>query len=45
MKPCDQEMAADESVFLIGEDLVGGFGADVERDRGNAGSFGVTSGL
>lgn len=40
-----QEMAADDSVFLIGEDLAGGFGTECERDRGNAGSFGVTSGL
>lgn len=40
-----QEMEADDSVFCIGEDLVGGFGTDCGKDEGNAGSFGVTSGL
>ena len=40
-----QAMEADDSVFCIGEDLVGGFGTQVGKDEGNAGSFGVTQGL
>ncbi len=38
-----QEMAADENVFLIGEDLSGGFGCENPGSMG--GSFGVTTGL
>lgn len=40
----DQEMARDESVILMGEDVVGGTGADGEMDAWG-GVLGVTKGL
>ncbi len=40
----DLEMARDESVIMIGEDIVGGFGADGEKDAWG-GVLGATKGL
>ena len=40
----DQEMARDESVVIMGEDVVGGFGADGEMDAWG-GVLGITKGL
>ena len=40
----DQEMGNDDSVVLMGEDIVGGFGADGEIDAWG-GPLGVTKGL
>jgi len=40
----DQEMARDPSVIVMGEDIVGGAGADGERDAWG-GVIGVTKGL
>ncbi len=40
----DQEMARDESVVIMGEDVVGGFGAEGEMDAWG-GVLGVTKGL
>ncbi|MGB1885415.1 MAG: alpha-ketoacid dehydrogenase subunit beta, partial [Gammaproteobacteria bacterium] len=40
----DQEMARDENVIIMGEDVVGGSGADGEMDAWG-GVLGVTKGL
>ena len=40
----DLEMARDERVIMIGEDIVGGFGADGEKDA-RGGVLGATKGL
>ena len=40
----DQEMARDESVVIMGEDIVGGFGAEGEMDAWG-GVLGITKGL
>ena len=40
----DLEMARDERVIMIGEDIVGGFGADGEKDAWG-GVLGATKGL